>query len=359
MHSKRKNRMFDSSSISSDCPLPQSTDAERITLAYGEGGRLSRRFVQDRILTRFGNSYLCALGDAARITMSPRLAFTTDSYTVTPLFFPGGDIGQLAVYGTVNDLAVSGAKPRWLSLALMIEDGMPWAIIDRILDSIQAAATVTQVEIVTGDTKVVPRGAVDQIFITTSGIGEMSESSAAGTASLQVGDVLIVSGPVGQHGAAVLCARDELGFDPVPVSDCASLAEPLLTLREHGLALNAARDATRGGVAAVLHEWSAATGLGIDIEERKIPLSAEVRAVCELLGLDPLFLACEGTFVAAVPSKDVDAVLGILRQVSVSQAATIIGRVTGSRSVPVCVVRSAGRLVPLDEPAGSPLPRIC
>lgn len=341
------------------CPLPQSHDAERVTLAYGDGGRLSRSFVQEWILSRFQNPALHALGDAAVLESSGRLAFTTDSFTVTPLFFPGGDIGTLAVCGTVNDLAVSGARPRWMSLALIIEEGLRWDTLGHVLDSIQRTADAAGVAVVTGDTKVVPHGCVDQLMITTAGLGEFSKGAPPGAARLQTGDGIIVSGPIGQHGAAILCARDELGFEPTPVSDCACLNVPLLALQHAGLQVRATRDATRGGVAAVLHEWSQASGLAIDLEESHLPMLPEVRAVCELLGLDPLFLACEGTFVAAVPEVLIDRVLAVLRLHNVSQAATVVGRVMPARSTPVCVRRAAGRLVPLDEPAGSPLPRIC
>jgi hydrogenase expression/formation protein HypE len=351
--------MSDRSPFAFDCPLPQSLDADRITLAYGEGGRLSRQFVRERILSRLANPTLAALGDAAVLTPAHRLALTTDGYTVTPLIFPGGDIGRLAVFGAVNDLVVVGATPRWLSLALILEEGLPWAVLDRVLDSVRDAASEAGILVVTGDTKVVPRGTADQLFITTAGLGEFVTEPFAGPDRLQVGDVLLVSGPMGQHGAAVLCAREELGFDPAPVSDCASLAPPLLGLAAANLSPRAARDATRGGVAAVLHEWAAAAGRGIEIDESRLPVSPPVRAVCELLGLDPLFLACEGTSVAAVPADQVEATLSHLRQHAVSRAATVIGRVTESGPVPVCVRRAAGRLVPLDEPAGSPLPRIC
>lgn len=341
------------------CPLPQSLDAERITLAYGEGGRLSRRLISERLLSRFGNPALSALGDAALLSSSRRLAFTTDSYTVTPLFFPGGDIGRLAVFGTINDLVVSGAEPRWLSLALMIEEGLTWQVFDQVLDSIQAAVNDAGVQIVTGDTKVVPRGAVDQLFITTAGIGEFAEEPPPGPTMLCEGDVIVVSGPIGQHGAAVLCAREDLGFEPAPSSDCANLAPAFRTLRAAGLAPRCARDTTRGGVAAVLHEWAAACGCGIDINSQQLPPSREVSAVCELLGLDSLFLACEGTFVAAWPASQAQAAVSVLGQQPTTQQAAIIGRVTAARRTPVCVLSASGRLMPLDEPAGSPLPRIC
>lgn len=352
--------MPDTSSFDSACPMPQSHDAERITLAYGEGGRLSRTFVRDWILARFQHPSLHALGDAARMEWSSSsLAFTTDSYTVTPLVFPGGDIGKLAVCGTVNDLAVAGARPRWLSLALMIEEGLPWQTLREVLDCLQQTAAAAGVAVVTGDTKVVPRGSVDRLFITTAGIGEMGLRPPSGPQSLQVGDAIVVSGPIGQHGAAILCARDELGFDPAPVSDCGLLHAPLLDLQAHQIPVRATRDATRGGVAAVLHEWTEASGLAIDLDEARLPVSPEVRVVCELLGLDPLFLACEGTFVAAIAETHLDEFLSVLRQHAISQAATVVGHVVESRSTAVCVRRATGRLVPLDEPAGSPLPRIC
>lgn len=341
------------------CPLPISTDAERITLAYGEGGRLSRRFVQDEILPRFQHPALASLDDAAHVPAAGRLAFTTDSYTVSPLFFPGGDIGKLAVCGTVNDLAVSGARPRWMSLALIIEEGLPWSTLHRVLDSLAAEAARAEIAVVTGDTKVVPRGHVDQLFLTTTGIGEVVDAAPRGAAHLTAGDVILVSGPIGQHGAAVMCARDDLGFDPAPVSDCASLQVPILDWLEQAGAVRALRDATRGGVAAVLQEWCHASGLAIDLEADRLPVSPEVRAVCELLGLDPLFLACEGTFVAAIPESEVDMALNRLRQHAASRHAVVIGRVVSARTTPVCVRQATGRLVPLDEPAGSPLPRIC
>lgn len=340
------------------CPPLASHDGERITLAYGEGGRLTRRLIQDRIVARFGNSTLATLGDAALIDLpAGRCAMTTDGYTVTPLFFPGGDIGRLAVYGTVNDLVVSGARPRYLSLALVIEEGLPWDVLDCVLDSVREALDATGVELVTGDTKVVPRGAVDQLFLTTTGIGEVMQP-LAGPAGLKVGDVLLASGPIGCHGAAVLCAREEFGFDPPPVSDCAPLLKPVEALWRAELSVRCLRDATRGGVAAVLHEWSAAAGLGIIVDSALLPVSADVRAVCELLGLEPLHLACEGTFVAAVAEGQAQRTLDVLRENGCAAAARI-GEVLAARSTPVRLRTATGREIPLDEPAGSPLPRIC
>ncbi len=342
------------------CPILSEDDGERITLAYGEGGRLSRRLIRERMLTRFSNDELNSLGDAAFLTPESRqLAFSTDGYTVTPLFFPGGDIGKLAVFGTTNDLSVSGAIPRWLSLSLIIEEGLPWSVLDRVLDSIQSASAIANVTIVTGDTKVVPRGAADKLFITTSGVGEVIEPSPPGARSLQPDDVLIVSGPIGSHGAAILCAREKFDFDPLPISDCAAISQPLISLYLARFTPRAVRDATRGGVAAVLHEWADASGLTCIINESAIPVTDCVRGICELLGLDPLNFANEGTFVLATPSELVESTLEILRKHSVTNQANVIGRVKPRRDNPVLVVRGIGREVVLDEPSGSPLPRIC
>jgi hydrogenase expression/formation protein HypE len=340
------------------CPPQASHDGERITLAYGEGGRLTRRLIQERIVRRFGGDTLAALGDAALIDAIPgRVAISTDGYTVTPLFFPGGDIGRLAVFGTINDLVVSGARPRALSLAMVIEEGLPWATLDRVLDSVRDALDITGARLVTGDTKVVPRGAVDQLFLTTTGIGAVV-FPMPGPAGLEVGDAILVSGPIGRHGAAVLCSREDFGFDPPPVSDCGSLLPPIEALWQAEIPVRCLRDATRGGVAAVLHEWAIQSGLGLTIDASHIPVTPDVRAVCELLGLDALHLACEGTFVAAVAMNDAPRALETLHAHG-CEAAVFIGDVTAARSTPVRIRTASSREIPLDEPAGSPLPRIC
>lgn len=342
------------------CPVPLADDEERITLAHGEGGRLSRRLIHEHILSRFGNSTLRQLGDSARLIVpSESLAFTTDGYTVSPIFFPGGDIGRLAVFGTVNDLAVSGAVPRWLSLGMIIEEGLPLSLLDQVLDSIRSAADTAQVEVVTGDTKVVPRGTADGLYLTTAGIGTLTPSAPDGPQALQPGDELIVSGPIGCHGAAILCAREQFDFDPPPQSDCAPLSGPIQALIAAGLTPRALRDATRGGVAAVLHEWSEMSQTSCTLVEDQIPVSAPVQAVCELLGLDPLHLANEGTFVLATPSLLVEPTLSQLRQFDITHAATVIGRIGPKRRVAVSILRVSGREVPVDEPTGAPLPRIC
>jgi hydrogenase expression/formation protein HypE len=335
-------------------------DAERILLAHGEGGRLSRRLIRERIVSRFGNRMLAPLGDAACL---PRIAgvpaFTTDSFVVTPLFFPGGDIGSLAVFGTANDLAVIGARPRWLALSLILEEGLSLGTLDRVLDSIASAARSIDVEIVTGDTKVVPRGAADQLFIGTTGLGELIDPAPPGPQAIEIGDVLLVSGPIGRHGIAVLAARDDLGLEPPPRSDCGPLIGSVEALRSNGITCRALRDATRGGVAAVLHEWAAVCHLTFEIDEARLPVTDDVRGACELLGLDPLFVACEGTMVIAVEHGLAEQTLSALRQRPESAGASVIGWVTPGGIAPVVVRRMLGRLQPLDEPAGAPLPRIC
>ncbi|HEX5105476.1 MAG TPA: hydrogenase expression/formation protein HypE [Pirellulaceae bacterium] len=335
-------------------------DSERILLAHGEGFRLSRRLVRERIVSRFDNRLLAPLADAACLPQIAGVpAFTTDSFVVTPLFFPGGDIGTLAVFGTANDLAVVGARPRWLALSLILEEGLPLVTLERVLDSIASAARSIEIEIVTGDTKVVPRGAADQLFLNAAGVGELIDPVPPGPQAIGVGDVLLVSGPIGRHGIAVLAARDNLGFEPPPRSDCGSLFGSVEALRSSGIACCALRDATRGGVAAVLHEWAAACQLTFEIDEGNLPVTDEVRGACELLGLDPLFVACEGTMMIAVAPALADRTLAVLQQRPESAAASVIGRVTQRGIAPVVVRRMLGRLQPLDEPAGAPLPRIC
>ncbi|HRX77866.1 MAG TPA: hydrogenase expression/formation protein HypE [Pirellulaceae bacterium] len=348
--------MNDEPSLS--CPLPDDGRDGEISLAHGEGGRLTRELLRD-LLAPLQNEHLVSLPDGATLTASSeQLVFTTDSYVVTPLFFPGGDIGSLAVFGTANDLAVSGARPRWLSLSLIIEERFSKRELARIVASIAQAALTTNVQIVTGDTKVVPRGAADRLFINTAGIGELTLPTP-GPGKLEEGDRILVTGPIGQHGLAVLIAREGLGLDPVPVSDSASLWPAVDALRDAGIQVKAMRDATRGGVAAVLHEWADACSQTLVLEAEAIPIRPTCRGACELLGLDPLHIACEGTMVVAVADKEADKALRVLRDVAVSHSAVEIGSVVERRIAPVAIRRSLGQLVPLDEPTGAPLPRIC
>lgn len=347
------------------CPLPTEDAGKRVTLAHGEGGRQMRQFIARHILPAFENDALARLGDAAVLKAADvnagdvRLAFTTDSYVVSPLFFPGGDIGRLAVLGTVNDLAVSGARPRWISLSLILEEGLPLATLDRVLASAAAAARDSGVQIVTGDTKVVPRGAADGLFINTAGIGTLEDPVLPGPAALAPGDVLLVSGPVGRHGIAVLAARESLFAPPLPESDCGELYSAVAALRLAGVPLKALRDATRGGAAAVLHEWAHASGHTLSVEEAAVPVTPQVRGACELLGLDPLFVANEGTLLAAVPAAVVDAALEALRSVPTAAGAAVIGAVRPRGPAAVTIRRGLRREAPLDEPWGAPLPRIC
>lgn len=342
------------------CPAPGAADEGRISLGHGEGGWLSRQLIRQRIVPVMDSDELRRLGDAACLpgTTGP-LALTTDSFVVSPLIFPGGDIGSLAVFGTVNDLAVSGSRPRWITLSLILEEGLPIATLDRILHSVARAARRAEVAVVTGDTKVVPRGAADGLYLNTAGIGELLEPAIPGPESLQQGDVLLVSGPIARHGVAILAARESLGFEPPPQSDSAPLTAAMDALRRSGVVLRAARDATRGGVAAVFHEWAEPSGKSLCVDESCIPLTDEVRGVCELLGLDPLHVACEGTMVVAVPAEQADRAVQALRGVPETAQAAVIGEVLPRDLAPVLVRRGLGREVPLDEPLGAPLPRIC
>jgi hydrogenase expression/formation protein HypE len=344
-----------------NCPLPTSVaNGEVIRLAQGDGGAASRRLIQQLVAGILDNDILRRFEDAARLPApAGELAFTTDSFVVSPLFFPGGDIGQLAVFGTVNDLIVAGAQPRWLSLSLMLEEGLPIDVLRRVLESVSEAAKSAHVTVVAGDTKVVPRGAVDQLFLNTSGLGELIAPTPVGPAAIEVGDELLVTGHVGQHGVAILACRENLGFEPPPASDCASLWEAAEALRAASIPIRAMRDATRGGVGAVLHEWASACGHTLSIESSAIPVSPEARGICELLGLDPLFLANEGLMVVAVPNGTADRALAALQKLPQHQSARRIGAVRPRGFSPVVIQRGLGAIQPLDEPIAAALPRIC
>lgn len=341
------------------CPVLDTRTSGRVTLAHGEGGRLMRELVRRHLVPALDNPILAELSDAAVLPVMERApVFTTDSFVVAPLVFPGGDIGSLAVYGTANDLAVAGAKPRWISLALIIEEGFSGQMLEQLVASVAAAARRAEVTVVTGDTKVVPRGAVDGLFINTAGVGELV-FPMPGPSCLESGDELVVSGPIGRHGIAVLAAREGLEFEPPPASDSAPLLPAVDALRAGRVPVKALRDATRGGVAAVLHEWAGVCGRTMAVEADQMPVTDEVRGACELLGLDPLHVACEGTMVVAVAAGAGDRAVQVLRETTVARAAKRIGAVIAQQLAPVVVRRSLGELVPLDEPMGAPLPRIC
>lgn len=342
------------------CPIPNDANDDCIVLAEGEGGRASRRLIWDWIVPRLSMPQTFAFEDAAAMPPLPGPpVMSTDSFVVTPLFFPGGNIGSLSVYGTVNDLLVRGACPAWLCVAFILEEGFRRAILERVLHSMARAAQETGVGIVAGDTKVVPRGVVDGLFITTTGLGHLLPDAPQGPIGLQPGDQLLVTGNIGRHGIAVLAARESLGFEPPPTSDCGALAEPIAALRRAGVRPRAMRDATRGGVAAVLHEWAAACGQTITIDESNVPVAAETRGVCELLGLDSLHVANEGTMVVAVAEADAKRARTALRATVLASSAEIIGVVRPRGPLAVTIRRALGGEQPLDDPAGAPMPRIC
>jgi hydrogenase expression/formation protein HypE len=319
-----------------------------------------RRLIREQILPAIDNKHVAQLGDAAVLpAIQGQLAMSTDSFVVSPLFFPGGDIGSLAVYGTVNDLAVAGAIPRWISLSLIAEEGLPTETLSRVMQSVANAAQRVGVQVATGDTKIVPRGAADGLFLNTTGIGELIPPLIPGPAKLTLGDQLLVSGPVGRHGMAVMASREGLAFDPPPTSDSGPLIDAVGAIRSARIQVKAMRDATRGGLAAVLHEWAEASELTLAIDEASLPVTPEVRGACEVLGLDPVHVANEGTMLIAVPERYTQAALCALRDIPETSHAARVGEVRNRTIVPVVVQRSLGQEVALDEPLGAPLPRIC
>jgi hydrogenase expression/formation protein HypE len=331
---------------------------DRVVLAHGEGGRLMRRLIRDVLLEAFDNEYLHPLGDGATLpAIDGPVVTSTDCYVVSPLFFPGGDIGSLAVHGTINDLAVCGAEPLYLTLGLIIEEGLPLETLRRVVGSIGEAARACGVPIVTGDTKVVPRGAADGLFVSTTGLGRLREGVALGCQRVRPGDRVLVSGTLGDHGLAVLAARENLRLGDELQSDSAPVTTLVAALFAAGLDVRLLRDPTRGGVAAVLHEV-AEVGLSVEIDELAIPLSEAGRGACEILGLDPLFVANEGKVVVFVGPGDVERALACLRQHPLGREAAVIGTV-GDGQAGVLVRGPLGVLRVLDEPAGALLPRIC
>lgn len=334
-----------------------------VTLSHGSGGRDMHTLLRELVYPILGDA--CASGrDAAVIDLSAlgpgeRLAYTTDSYTVSPLFFPGSDIGALAVNGTVNDLAMTGATPRYLSCGLIIEEGFAIDTLRRVLQSLRDAADAAGVTVVTGDTKVVQRGAADGLFINTSGIGVLPAAMNLDIANIRPGDRVIASGYIGDHGAAILAARGDLHLDLPVDSDCRALNALVCELLRACPDTRALRDATRGGVAAVANEMASAAGLGIALQESALPIRPAVRAACELLGLDPLHLANEGLVIAVVSESDADTALATLRSHPDGTHAAIIGRAVSAHPGMVSLHNAFGGERALDMPAGEILPRIC
>lgn len=326
-----------------------------ITLDYGSGGKKTAALIDEIIVPELGNAALNSLGDGA--VLEGGLAFSTDSFVVSPLFFPGGDIGKLSVCGTVNDLAMCGAEPKYLSLALIIEEGLPAENLRRVVASIKSAAEAAGVQVVTGDTKVVERGRGDGLYINTAGIG-LVKYPGLGPDKMRPGDAVLLSGTAGDHGAAVMLARDGLMEGEIR-SDCAALNGLAFALLDSGAQVRVLRDPTRGGVATTLCEFAESAKLGIELDEAAIPVRRDVSAACALLGLDPLYCANEGKMLAVVAPEYAQAALAALRSRPEGENAAIIGRVTVERPGRVALRTAAGGARLLQKLAGAQLPRIC
>jgi hydrogenase expression/formation protein HypE len=335
---------------------------KQITLAQGNGGGAMQTLIADVFINAFDNPLLATGEDQARLPLSEltaagdRLAFTTDSYVVDPLFFPGGDIGKLAVCGTANDLAVSGATPRWLSCGFIIEEGLPLETLKTVVRSMADTARNAGIQIITGDTKVVPRGAVDKLFINTAGLGVIPRGVEWGVKAIRPGDRILISGTLGDHGATILNLRENLGMEADLTSDCAVLAPLIAPLRAIP-GIRTLRDATRGGVTAILHEFCRGSGCGMQVDEAALPLKNAVRGVCELLGLDALNFANEGKILLVVDPASEQAALQAMRQHPLGRDAATIGEVTGDGQVRLRGIYGVSRV--LDLPHDEPLPRIC
>jgi len=333
--------------------------SDAILLAHGSGGRLSHELVKAKLLPFLANPMLNRLDDSAIFEANGRLSFTTDSYVVNPIFFPGGDIGKLAVCGTVNDLSMSGARPTYLSLSLIIEEGFSLSELELIVQSIKASAEEAEVMIITGDTKVVNQGQADKLFINTSGIGIVPDEVNISGANAKSGDSVILSGTVGDHGIAVMSQREGLKFSVPMESDCAPLNRLVAQMLEASTKIHCLRDPTRGGLATTLNEFAMQSNVGITIEEDKIPVAEGVRAACELLGFDPIYVANEGKLVAIVDPDDADKILAKMRENSYGGNAAIIGKITDDYAGKVIMKTKLGSSRIVDMLSGELLPRIC
>jgi hydrogenase expression/formation protein HypE len=327
---------------------------KRITLAHGNGGRLMHELVE-RLRIKFSNRILNEMTDAAELELKgKRIAFSTDSFVVKPLFFPGGDIGQLAVYGTVNDLAMKGARPLFLSLAFILEEGLAFSVLDRVAQSIKLAAQRAKVQIVTGDIKVVEKGAADQLFIITSGIGVIENPETDITAQAKKGDVIIINGPIAQHGLAIFEAREHLGFHSRIKTDCAPLNQVVERCLSVSQRIHVLRDPTRGGIATSLNEIARTSRLGIEIDSCTIPVRRDVKTMCDILGFDPLYIANEGKFLCFVDHVDAAKVSRAM-----GKASRIIGRVVNQHRGEVYLKTETGVMRLLGMLEADQLPRIC
>ncbi|PJF36004.1 MAG: hydrogenase expression/formation protein HypE [Candidatus Thermofonsia Clade 1 bacterium] len=336
------------------CPIPIS-EYPQVLLAHGSGGKLMHQLLDKLIAPTFANPISAMGHDGATLTFNgSRLAFTTDSFVVKPLFFPGGDIGTLAVNGTVNDLAMCGARPRYLSLSLILEEGLPMETLWRVVQSIRAAAEAAEVQIVTGDTKVVDRGKGDGVFINTAGIGAIEHDLVIAPHMVREGDAILINGDLGRHGIAIMAVREGLTFESAIESDCAPLAAPVMRLIEAGVSVHCLRDMTRGGMASSLVEIAKGCGLHLHIDEARIPIRDEVRAACEILGLDPLYVANEGRFVAFVPQAQAERALE-----AIGEGAVQVGEVRADAKGKVTAQSRIGVSRIVDMLSGEQLPRIC
>lgn len=349
--------MSDTPRFALNCPIP-ALAGDAIELAHGGGGLMTRRLIDGLFRPAFAESPGDLTHDGAVFDIAgARLAFTTDSYVVQPLFFPGGDIGSLAVNGTVNDLAMCGAEPRYLSVGLVLEEGFPLDDLRRVVESMRNAARVAGVRLVTGDTKVVERGKGDGLYINTSGVGLISTASPVSPQQVRPADVVVLSGDIGRHGIAVMAVREGLGFETTITSDCAPLAASVRALIDAGIELHCMRDLTRGGLATALIEIAEAGRVAIRLDESAIPVSDPVRGACEILGLDPLYVANEGRFVALVPADCAQRTVAVLRRFSGD--ATVIGAVETSGGPGTVHLGTIGGVRALDMLTGEQLPRIC
>jgi hydrogenase expression/formation protein HypE len=346
------------------CPLPL-RDYPKIVLGHGGGGKLSNELIENLFLPAFANETLEKLGDAAAIDLGEivkngsRLAYSTDSFVVNPLFFPGGNIGDLAINGTVNDVAMSGAKPLFLSAGFIIEEGFEMEKLGEIVGSMSRAANAADVSVVTGDTKVVERGKGDGVYINTSGIGIIPEGVNIAPNLAQTGDVVIVSGEIGLHGIAIMSVREGLEFDAPIFSDCAPLHNLVAEMLEVTKEIHVLRDATRGGVASVLNEIAKSSKVGIVLQENKLPVSRIVRSACEILGFDPLYVANEGKLVAILPREFADEMIAKIRRNEYGEKAEIIGEVVSQHAGMVVAKTGIGGTRVVDLQLGEQLPRIC
>ncbi|MFH1094001.1 MAG: hydrogenase expression/formation protein HypE [Candidatus Omnitrophota bacterium] len=337
-------------------------DEKKITLAHGSGGKLMQELINELILAEFGNAVLNRLDDSAVLDIkdkNKKIAFTTDSFVVSPIFFPGGDIGKLAVCGTVNDLSMMGATPKYLSAGVIIEEGFAIDDLKKIIRSMKKTLKIANVQIVCGDTKVVNKGHCDKIFINTSGIGIIDKKVNISASCAKPGDLVIVSGSIGEHGVCILSEREGLKFKTQIKSDCAPLNGLVTDMLKISGAVHVMRDATRGGIAAVLNEIAGLSNAGIEVEEQQIPVKAAVRGACEILGLDPFYMPCEGRLVAFVEKKRATEVLKIMRKNQYAKTAQIIGKVVPEHKKEVYLNTIAGSDRILDMPIQEQMPRIC